>query len=309
MNLSKIFLFFCLVVSGLASAQNSELAVVYLQGDIKMHLASESPKKARSLIYGPLTWDHVLILKANARVKILRNNGETCDLSQPGTYFVSKLKFLPKAESSLFSKFGEYFLSFFGTQKSSENKDYHSSSIFAASRGDEDVPLLMFPFKDNVSLDENGIEFLWAHACDTCNFILQIYDFQTRALLFQGYIKSRSYTLEDPGKYLAYGKKYFWNVQLDKSMQKSVSNSFTVAEKGSLARELKNMESILRDNSLQLNSLPAHMLTMAGLLEGDQANFAFQYARRARLANPADTELAARLDAICLSELKKRSMQ
>jgi len=309
MNLSKLLLILFLGYFDFAYCQDSELAVVYFQGDVKVHLASESAKKARNLIYGPLSWDHVLILKANSRVKILRKNGETADVSKPGIHYVSKLEFIPKSETSIFSKFSDYFRSFFGPQKSSEDKNYHSSSIFAASRGDEDVPGLLFPFKDPVSLEESGMEFLWTHACDTCNYIFQIYDFQTKALLFQSYIRSMSYTLNEPSKYLIPGKKYFWNVQLDKSIQKSVSNSFTIAEKGSFQKELRNAEVVLKENGVQSNALTAHLLTMAVLFENDHPNYAFQYARKVKIDNPADAALATRLNSICLEELKKRSAQ
>ncbi|MBK8404420.1 MAG: hypothetical protein IPL25_10145 [Saprospiraceae bacterium] len=68
-----------------------------------------------------------------------------------------------------------------------------------------------------LSADLYNIDFKWTHSCDSCsNFILQIYDFDSKALVFQSYVNSVNYTLVSPLKYLTPGKKVFWNIQLDK---------------------------------------------------------------------------------------------
>lgn len=293
----------------LVPCSSQELAVVYLQGDVKVYNAKESAKMAKELIYGPLSWDQVLLLKNNSSLKILRQNGETCELNAAGTYEVSKLKFNSKSEQSIFSKFSNYFLSFFGNQVSSENKDSHSNSIFAVSRGDDDVPYLLFPLKNQLSLDEGIIEFKWIHACDTCNFILQIYDFETRALLFQSYMKSTNYMLLSPSKYLKPNKKYFWNIQLDKSNQKSVSNSFTIAPNNDYNETIKNFKINLKKNKIQPNSFTGEFLTIASLFESNKENYAFQYAQHIKSTHSNDSLLIYKIEALCQEELMKRSKE
>lgn len=306
MNFRKIILSSLFYIGLMLWCSAQELAVVYISGNIQVFNTKESPKTAKNLIYGPLLWEQSLILRPGSSIKILRQNGEICELSIAGQYDVSKLKFTPKSESSLLTKFSSYFLSFFGSQNTSENKDSHYNSIFAVSRGDEDIPQLIFPFQDKLSLDDKVIEFHWAHACDSCNFILQIYEFKTKSLVFQSYIKSKSYQLINPIKVLKPGQKYFWNIQLDKSIQKSVSNSFTISDVGQFNQAIKGIHGKLTQNKLNSNSLAGQIITTAHLLEAGQTNFAFQYARKIKIQNPKNKLLAQKLDELCKKEVLKK---
>ncbi|MEO6189105.1 MAG: hypothetical protein ABIO44_00855 [Saprospiraceae bacterium] len=294
------FLFWSILTSGWAQ----ELAVVYIQGDVKVHKSTEQSKQAKNLIYGPLSWDHVLILKNKASVKILRDNGEICELQKPGSYLISSQKFTMDQEHSIIGKFKEFFVYFFGTQPSSEEKDNHINSIFAVSRGDEEIPYLIYPFSGDISSEEDEIEFDWYHKCDTCNFILQIYDFQSKALVFQSYVKSTHYSLTNPSKYLNSGNKYFWNIQLDKSNFKSTSSSFTIAKIGAFTSSARMIEDELKKNSINLNSPTSTILMVASLLEQNQTNYAFQFAHKAKLRYASNKILVSQLDEILVREIK-----
>jgi len=126
------------------SIQAQEIAAVFIDGNVLVYRKGEQLKVAKNLILGPLHQDQILVIKPGARVKLMKPGGELCDLNQPGEYFVSSVVFHPKEEVSLFSKFSEYFLSFFSEVRKADEKDSHQNSIIAVSRG-SGKPILLFP--------------------------------------------------------------------------------------------------------------------------------------------------------------------
>ncbi len=305
------FFFFSIVFStvfcGFLGAQS--VAAVFIQGNVKVCKQNENVNMAKSLVHGPVLSDQKLIVAQNSKVKLLKSNGEVCEISNAGTYSVNSLKFIAVPESSIFSRLGDYFLSFFTTHTSSESKENYNNTVLAFSRGEDAAPLLNFPMSGLLSADLYNIDFKWTHSCDSCNFILQIYDFDSKALVFQSYVNSVNYTLVSPLKYLTPGKKYFWNIQLDKSVIKSNSSSFTVSKKGDFNLKISEIDNALSKETLKLQSLPRTLMVMSNLQENQQINYAFQYAKLSKAKQPKDKLLAEYLDKIYFEELKKRLQQ
>ncbi|HRG33411.1 MAG: hypothetical protein JNK69_06430 [Saprospiraceae bacterium] len=302
-----ILIVFLTVFCGFLRAQS--VAAVFIQGNVKVFKQGENVNMAKALVHGPLLPDQKLIVAQNSKVKLLKSNGEVCEISNAGTYTINSLKFIAVPESSIFSKLGDYFLSFFTSHTSSETKENYSNTVLAFSRGEDAVPILNFPMTGMISADLTGIDFKWTHPCDSCNFILQIYDFESKALVFQSYVNSVNYTLKNPLKYLFPGKKYFWNIQLDKSVVKSTSSSFTVSKKGDFNLKVTEVENNLNKEKLKLQSLPHTLMVMSALRDKEMINYAFQFASISKSKYPKDKLLADYLDKIYYTELSNRLQQ
>ncbi|MBK9962789.1 MAG: hypothetical protein IPP06_16150 [Saprospiraceae bacterium] len=309
MSLRVVIVLLVSFIYSVSFVKGQELAAVYIQGNVKVCKQSENSNLAKMLVHGPVFLDQKLILAQNAKVKLLKSSGEVCEISAQGTYLVNSLKFVALPESSIFSRLGDYFLSFFTTHTSSESKENYNNTVLAFSRGEDAAPILNFPMSGLLSADLSNIDFKWTHSCDSCNFILQIYDFDSKALVFQSYVNSVNYTLVSPLKYLTPGKKYFWNIQLDKSVVKSNSSSFTVSKKGDFNLKISEIDNALSKETLKLQSLPRTLMVMSNLQENQQINYAFQYAKLSKAKQPKDKLLAEYLDKIYFEELKKRLQQ
>jgi len=286
------------------SIQAQEIAAVFIDGNALVYRKGEQLKVAKNLILGPLHQDQILVIKPGARVKLMKPGGELCELNQPGEYFVSSVVFHPKEEVSLFSKFSEYFLSFFSEVRKADEKDSHQNSIIAVSRG-SGKPILLFPLEGLLSADESEIHWSWDGACDSCNFKLRIYDFSTRKPVLSRTVKGHNYVLSHPEKILRPDKKYYWDVQGGESNLKSESNVFNVCAASQFNRQVREIQSILIKENIVAGSTPASLLTIASLFDQGQPNFAIQFGERLKAENRNDQIMAERISEVCNRQLKK----
>ncbi len=282
-----------------------ELNVVYIQGEVKTHLIGESIKTAKNLLYGPIKWNQVVILGPNSSLKILRQNGELCELTTKGSFEVSSLKFVQPAESSIFGRFKDYFQAFFGAQNNPENKDQHKNIIFAGTRGDGLSPYLISPSPGKVSLDFGSLEFSWISTCDTCTYNFKIYDVSNKKEIYKLRTKSCNVILLNATKYLLPEKKYYWLLESSSLTNEPNKNMFTVASKGEANNIIQKFKRELGNNKISLTSTTAYLLIHAFLIESGQLNFAAQYALKVKNENRNNTFLATKLDAANWEEQKK----
>lgn len=301
MQFIRRFLFFVMLCG---SIQAQEIAAVFIDGNVLVYRKTEQVKAAKNLVLGPLHLDHILVLKPGARVKLMRPGGELCDLNLPGEYPVSSVVFHPKEEMSLFSKFSEYFLSFFSEVRKADEKDSHQNSIIAVSRGNG-KPILLFPLEGMLNADESEIHWSWEGDCDSCTYKLRIYDFSTRKPVLSRMVKGQHYVLSNPEKILRPDKKYYWDVQGGEANLKSESNVFNVCAASLFNRQVKDIQSLLTKENIIVGSTPASLLTIASLFDQGQPNFAIQFGERLKSENTNDRLLVERISEICNRQLKK----
>lgn len=306
MNLFRI-LISLMIMSGLfvVNGISQELKVVYLQGDVKSYARNESSKKAKSVIYGPISTDQVLIMGANSSLTLLAKNGEISELDKKGIWEVSALNFYSKPETSIFGRFKDYFQSFFGVQNVAENLNAHLSTILAGSRGQGDIPVAISPRPGKVSLDFKDIEFRWLTDCDTCHYKFTIFSALTNTEVYSVKTKSQSIMLSKASVYLKPGQKYYWVVETSGVNQEYSKNMFIISSSGEFNKAIKSMESELAGNKIASGSITAHLLILANLIESNQLNFATQYVRKVKSEHPKNTDMIQRLESMCWNELKK----
>ncbi len=289
---SKIF-FFAIVASvatqffGGIQLSAQSFATIHIQGDVKIFGLTETPSKARPLVYGPVAPDKKIKLAPNAKVKFLKSNNEMCYLDKAGEYILKNQHFIPIETNSIFSKFCDYFHNFFVNHGSAESKDTYKNNIYAISRGDIAAPSLDFPLSGMLPADIGPISFVWTHPSDTTTYELGIFEFESKKLVHTFSTKQKKYTLSNPDKLLQAGKKYFWNVKISKVALEYQSNSFTIAKSGDFDLKVSAIQSGLEnDDSVWMDEIPKTIYIMSQLQEQKLNNFAVLYGWRQAKKDP-----------------------
>lgn len=274
-----LILFNFFMLSFFANSQN--ISVIHIQGDVKIMGFNEPPQKAKNLIYGPIVNGQKVIVSNNSRVRFLRTKNEICDITKAGIYDIKNLSFINLETNSIFSKFCDYFHSFFINHSSSESKESYKNNIYAISRGGVSPPSLDFPLPGILPIDAGTITFTWTNPCDTCHYIFSIYDFENKKEVVKIETNEKQFELKDPQKFLYFGKKYYWNVKIKNQILEYNSNSFTIAKTGDYEQKIQAIKTGLEnDDAIWMDEIPKTIYIMGNLQEQKLNNYALIYAMK-----------------------------
>lgn len=228
-----------------------DVLVVQMNGTVSYFGKHETAQNSKPLLYGMLRSDMQLKLEKGSGVKLLRQDGRYCDLTGPGVFKISELNFLAAKEESFFNKLGDFIVSFMDASHSSESKESYKNTVLAISRGDKIIPVPEFPFPGIWPSQVDLMEFSWASTCENCKYVLEIYDMQSRELLFNTECNSTKFTLENTSRLFAGGKKYFWTIKIKDQDAEYLSSSFSVSEEADFEKKIKEIELEIPTNNLQ----------------------------------------------------------
>ncbi|HRG68458.1 MAG: hypothetical protein JNL65_06365 [Saprospiraceae bacterium] len=281
------------------------IAAIQIEGPVKICKTQESSNKAKNLQYGPVYADQKIILTGkNARVKLVKNSGEICELVTPGTHYISSLSFTKPSENSFLGQLADYFVSFFESNQSSESKESYKNSIYAISRGELAAPVLDFPMKGILPSDFNSMEFSWSHSCDSCWYNLTIYELDTKVKVFSMLTLKKQFKIQQFLNYVKPGKKYYWKVEIPGTNLEFEAKRFEIAAKGDYYNQLKSIENKLKSQQLNLQLVPKTLFIQEELQQLELTNYAILYGKAQQINNPNNKQLKQLTEAFYYSQLK-----
>lgn len=254
-----------------------DILVVQVEGSVSYFGKHEKVDDSRPLIYGMLNNDMQLKLGIGSSVKLLRQDGRYCDLKGPGVFKISEIHFLAAEEESFFIKLGNFIVSFMDASHSSESKESYKNTVLAISRGDKIIPIPEFPFPGIWPAPVDLMEFRWSSSCDHCRYVLEIYDLQSRKLIFNTECNSTQFTLENTSRLFKPGTKYFWTIKIKDQDAEYLSSSFSVSEPSDYEKTIKGIEQDIPLNSLQ--DMSKTLFIMKSLEEAGLFNYSICYGR------------------------------
>ncbi len=296
----KISLCILLIFVTDTKSECQNIFVIHIEGNARMFLNSKESK----LVHGPINEKSVITLDKNARVKLIRSKSEICDLKSPGKYNVNKLTYENTGNNSILGRFCDYFHSFFTTHSSPEAKSTYKNSISAISRGNMTVPNLDFPLQGALANDEGPLTFSWSHHCDTCTYMLSVFDFTTKKEVYHTVTKSKDVTILQPDLSLQNLKKYYWKVEVKGHDLEYLVNSFSISQKGNYAETIAGIEYNLGiDEFKWVTITPRTIYIMSELAAQKHLNYAIQFGRAQQKAYPGNKELDTNIDNMLFSHL------
>lgn len=235
-----IFIFSCTTFLG---AQ--DYTVIQASGEAYAVTSEEDKERFTKIVLGPLPEFEYLIIKDEASITIINEDNNEFRLNEEQKVFPKDMDFTPASDHSMFYKFCKYFKSFFADHSSKESKASYKNSIYAISRGMESKPTLDFPLDGSLPYVEGEIPFYWTHKCNDCEYVVNIYDYETRVAVYAWTTIEKSVTLEEANKYLLPGKKYYWNVTISGQEMEYDNSIFTVADEKDYSDKLRSMNESL----------------------------------------------------------------
>jgi hypothetical protein len=251
-------------------------SIIHIEGDAFAYTNVDGKEKYSKLVYGPLTDCEKIVVKNNALVKVLGEDKRLSILNKEGEYAIASLQFNEVEGNSIFNRFCNYFHAFFVNHASSESKANYENNIYAISRGNLAAPSLDFPMEGMLPADAGSLPFIWTHDCDSCEYIFNINDMESRELIYTMMTEEKQVLVENPMKYFSPGKEYYWSVKIVGQDLEYEVIPFTVSPKG----DYDNSISVIRgeiDKSMTQFTAVAKMVFVMGELGYDQANYAIYY--------------------------------
>ncbi len=264
--------FFLLIFCTSLSAQ---INVISIDGNAYYLKKSESENQYIELSYGPLTNADEIILKENTAVTLINEQDHICALTE-GEYAISALKFNEKENQSTFSRFCDYFTSFFMHHSAPESKKLYTNNIYAISRGRNQAPTLDLPLEGEISLDYGYLPFAWTHSCDTCEYIFTINKLESKDIVFSTMTSQKSFNLENPEKYLKSNIDYYWSVKTSGEDIEYDHRVITPMEHKKMKAALDSLT--VEASQFNLQDSTASLIYVLGKLESQEKyNEAIQY--------------------------------
>lgn len=305
MAINKYLVLVCICLISFSTGFSQGIAAIQIEGPVKICKSQEPANKAKNLQYGPVYADQKLIISGkNARVKLVKNSGEVCEVVAPGTHYISSLTFNKPSENSFLGQLANYFISFFESNESSESKESYKNSIYAISRGELASPVLDFPMTGKLPSDFNSMEFSWSHSCDSCWYNLTIYELETKVKVFSMLTLKKQFKVQQFLNYVKPGKKYFWKVEIPGSNLEFEAKRFEVSVKNDYYNQIKSIDNKLKSHQLSLQLVPKTLFIQEELLQLDLINYAVLYGKTQQINNPNNKQLKQLTDAFYYSQLK-----
>ncbi len=304
--MNKYFKLIFFLLFAVTSSQAQSISVIFIEGDVKITSAMGKADQAVNLVYGPVSENKKLILAEHASVKLIKEDGNVCHLSKPGSYLIKDLVFDKSGGKSTISSFVDYFTSFFEGHPNSESKEKYKNSISAISKGHLGVPpILEFPFPGNLPLVKNSLLFSWGSRCDSCTYKLVIQDVSSKIVVFEKISKEQSYMLNNPQDYLKVNTNYVWYIQMIHANLNSIPQLFTASDPKDYTSKIKDLEKTLTKGNKNL-SPTSKLAGIYGALEREQlTNHMIIYGREQLKKYPKDTHLAEIYDRVYYDNLRR----
>ena len=269
-----------------------QISVMHFAGDAYTYNTDDSKVKYNKIVFGPLPNADKILVKENATLKLLNEENEVCEVTEEGEYDIKTLKFVKGKSNSLFNKFCDYFHSFFINHSSSESKSNYKNSIHAISRGALSPPQLDFPIDGFLPATSGNMDFSWSHSCEACQYVVTIYDLETRASVYAWTTVEHKVTLENVDQFLLPNKKYYWTVTISGQEMEYPISRITVGEKGDYDTHISNLNKEILQSQLNLDVATKAIYIMSYLAEQDLMNYAIYYGQQQTEMNDENKILA-----------------
>ena len=269
--MKKILLAICLLLVGMTiNAQRAY--IMHAEGLVKVCKVAEQESVAKRITFGSVGPEDKLILKGKVRVKMVREDGTQCELTEAGIYPLQQLKFSKLEGNSFLSQMGGFIKSFFEASHSSESKSSYKSTVHAISRGEQAIPILQVPFEGWYPWGER-MDFSWKYICDTCTLQLTVYELESKIKVFDAQVRMSNFSMEKPEKYFRAGKKYFWKVEIPGKKLEYPVKTFQLTEKADYSEAVRKAVQQLEQSGIHWQAAPRYVYTSQFLLENYGSNY------------------------------------
>lgn len=273
------------------AAIGQDYSIIHIEGDAFAHKQVDGKEKYSKLVYGPLVNCEKIVVKDNAVVKVLGENKKVSILDEEGEYLLSELMFKSVKENSIFDKFCDYFHAFFVHHNSSESKANYKNNIYAISRGNVAPPSLDFPLEGSLPMDAGALHFIWTHDCEACEYIFNVYDYDSRALIYTTMTEEKMVSIDKPMKYFKEAKEYYWTVNIVGEDLNYEVIPFTISKSNDYRNKINHIEKELEQNSNSYTPTAQAVYVMS-TLGYDQINYAIHYGLSQIDEHPDDEQLS-----------------
>lgn len=290
--------FYLLLVFLIASnVYSQEISVIYISGDAYTSRLVDGKEKYTKIVYGPIQNVEKVILKANAELRLVNGSNEIAELKGDTSIDLPDIMFKTVESNSVFSKFCAYFGTFFSEHSSAESKSYYQNNIYAISRGAGSAPSLDFPLAGVLPFDASqSLPFSWTHACDSCEYIVNIYNYATRSSVYAWTTDKHSVVLEKPENYLKPDTKYYWNVSISGEEMEYQNVIFTMASVDDYQNKVDQLNQELKTASVPISEATKAIYVMSDFENQGLMNYGIYYGLRQKEQHPENAEIADFLD-------------
>lgn len=275
--MKHILVLMWIMITIILPIQSQDISVMHFSGDSFTFSDADEKVTYKKIVFGPIPAADKILVKDNASLKLLNGDDETCEINKAGTYTIKDLVFSESKSNSVFSKFCDYFHSFFVNHSSAESKANYKNSIHAISRGIQSPPLLDFPLSGSMPVVSGSIPFSWSHACDSCQYVVSINDMETRANVYAWTTKEHQVVLENPDQFLLPNHKYYWTVTVSGQEMDNPTHIFTMSDRNDFMTRINKMNGELNAAQLDLDEATKTIYMMSQLDDLDLANYALYY--------------------------------
>jgi len=289
--LAILFLCICSI-----SVEAQQISVMHYDGDAFTLNTNDIKVKYKKIVFGPLPKTDKILLKDNSSLKLINENNEICEITEEGEYDVNNLKFIAEESNSLFDKFCTYFHSFFVSHSSAESKSSYKNSIHAISRGALSPPKLDFPLDGEIPVTTSDITFSWSHSCEACQYVVTIYDLESRASVYAWTTKDLNVSLSNADQFLLPEKKYYWTVTISGQEMEYPISRIEIGKAQKYDTQIATLEKEISNSKLELSESTKAIYIMSFLTEQDLLNYAIYYGQQQCLKHPEDSELSDFVD-------------
>lgn len=273
------------------TAAAQQISAIQIQGDSYVEEQSADRTMYKKIVYGPLPATEVILIKEDAALVLLNSKDEVCNLTKEGSYKVADLVFTKPKANSVFSKFCNYFHSFFVSHSSAESKANYKNSIYAISRGKQSPPALDFPLEGLLPSGVSTIPFYWSHACDSCEYIVTLNKLDSKANVYAWTTQEHTVTLQDADKYLEVGQSYYWSVSVSGLTTEPNVAILDVESESNYNQSISHLNDDAKDVGIE--SLELSTLYVMSALEADGlTNHSLLYGLHKVEQHPANEQLA-----------------
>jgi len=273
--MKKILFAICFLLVGMTThAQRAY--IMHAEGLVKVCKVVEPESVAKRITFGSVGPEDKLILNGKVRVKMVREDGTQCELTEAGIYPLQQLKFSKLEGNSFLSQMGGFIKSFFEASHSSESKSSYKSTVHAISRGEHAIPILQVPFEGWYPWGER-LEFFWQYPCDTCTLQLAIYDMDSKTKVLEVPVMKSNYAIEHPEKHFKPGKKYFWKIEIPGKKLEYAVKTFQFTDKADFHKAVRTATQHLDQSGVKWDAAPRYVYTDQFLLENYGSNYQWLY--------------------------------
>ena len=268
-----------------------QISVMQYDGDAFTYNSNDEKVMYKKVVFGPLPKADKILLKDNSTLKLINEDNETCEITKEGEYEIKSLKFEKSESNSLFDKFCSYFHSFFINHSSAESKSSYKNSIHAISRGVLSPPQLDFPLDGTIPFTDGDIQFSWSHSCEACQYVVTIYDLETRASVYAWTTEEQEVVLKGADQFLLANKKYYWTVTISGQEMEYPISRIMVGDKRGYKKQIESIENEIASSDIKLSDATKAIYVMSLLEEQGLINYAIYYGQQLKAQNPENKVL------------------